>query len=86
VPALLSGSVLVEQVFGVRGLGLLAWEALAARDQLLLLGVTTLGALLTLAGVVAADLALPLLDPRLRGDPGDGPREPDMVAGAGDSA
>ena len=66
VPALLSGSVLVEQVFGVRGLGLLGYEALLARDYPMLMGLVTVSALLTLAGVLAADLAYGLLDPRLR--------------------
>ena len=66
LPALLSGSVIVEQVFGVHGLGLLGFDAVLARDYPVLLGLTTLGALVTLAGVLAADAAYGLLDPRLR--------------------
>lgn len=66
VPALLSGSVLIEEVFGVRGLGMLGFEALQARDYPTLMALTTLGAVLTLAGVLIADSAYGLLDPRLR--------------------
>jgi peptide/nickel transport system permease protein len=67
LPALLSASVIVEQVFGLPGLGRLAFDAVLARDVPLLLGLTTLGALLTLAAVLAADIAYGLADPRLRG-------------------
>jgi peptide/nickel transport system permease protein len=66
LPALLSGSVIVEQVFGIRGLGLLGFDAVVSRDYPVLLGLTMLGAAITLAGVLAADLAYRWLDPRLR--------------------
>ena len=66
VPALLSGSVLVEQVFGVRGIGMLGYEALLSRDYPMLMALTTLAALCTLCGVLVADAAYGLLDPRLR--------------------
>jgi peptide/nickel transport system permease protein len=68
VPALLSGSVVVEQVFGVRGLGLLGYQAVLARDYPTLMALTTLGALFTLGGVLVADAAYGLLDPRLRAE------------------
>jgi peptide/nickel transport system permease protein len=66
LPALLSGSVIIEQVFGLRGLGALGYDAVLARDYPLLLGLTTVGALATLLGVLAADFTYGLLDPRLR--------------------
>lgn len=66
LPALLSGSVIVEQVFGIRGLGLLGFDAVLARDYPTLLGLTMLGAVLTLAGVLAADAGYGLIDPRLK--------------------
>ncbi len=66
VPALLSGVVLVEAIFGIPGLGLLATDALAARDQPVLLGLVLFGALLTIVSSALVDLAAPWLDPRLR--------------------
>lgn len=66
LPALLSGSIVVEQVFGVRGLGLLAFDAVLQRDYPTLLGLTTLGAVVTLVAVLMVDAAYGLLDPRLR--------------------
>jgi peptide/nickel transport system permease protein len=66
LPALLSGSVIIEQAFGIRGLGLLGFDAVLSRDYPVLLGLATLGAVITLLGVAAADLGYTLLDPRLR--------------------
>ena len=67
LPALLSASVIVEQVFGLHGIGMMAFDAVMARDVPLLLGITTVGAVATLAAVLAADLAYGLVDPRLKG-------------------
>jgi peptide/nickel transport system permease protein len=64
--ALLSGSILIEQVFGIHGLGLLAFDAVLQRDYPTLLGLTTLGAGLTLFCVLVVDAAYGRLDPRLR--------------------
>jgi peptide/nickel transport system permease protein len=67
VPALLGMSVIVEQVFGLHGIGLMAFDAVLTRDVPLLLALTTVGAVATLAGVLFADVAYGLVDPRLRG-------------------
>lgn len=65
LPALLSGVVLVESIFGVPGLGLLAFDALAARDVPTLLGLVLVGAAITIGCTLAVDLVAPRLDPRL---------------------
>ena len=67
LPALLSAAVIVEQVFGLHGIGMMAFDAVMSRDVPLLLGITTVGAVATLAAVLAADVAYGLVDPRLRG-------------------
>ncbi|HEX4458120.1 MAG TPA: ABC transporter permease [Polyangia bacterium] len=67
LPALVSAAVVVEQIFGLHGIGHLAFDAVLARDAPLLLAITTFGALLTLTCVFAADVAYGLVDPRLRG-------------------
>ena len=66
VPALLSGSVVVERIFGLHGVGMLGCDALLDRDYPTLMALTTLAALLTVAGSLAADAGAWLLDPRLR--------------------
>jgi peptide/nickel transport system permease protein len=65
LPALLSGAVLVEAVFGVPGLGLLAVDALAARDYPVQLGLVVMGAAITLTCTLLVDLVAPTIDPRL---------------------
>ena len=57
LPALVGGSVIVETVFSIPGLGRLFVEAAFQRDLPVLLGLTLLSGAATLAGIVAADLA-----------------------------
>ena len=68
LPGLLSGVVLVEALLGLPGLGLLAFDALANRDQPLLLGLVLVGAMVTIGCNLVVDLIAPYLDPRLRED------------------
>ena len=67
LPALLSAGVIVEQVFGLHGIGMMAFDAVMTRDVPLLLGITTVGAVATLVAVFAADVAYGVVDPRLKG-------------------
>ena len=62
---LFGGSVVVETVFGIPGLGRLAYEAVAGRDTLLLVGVVLAGTVVVIAANLAADLVLVRLDPRI---------------------
>lgn len=66
VPLLIGGSVIIESIFALPGLGLLFYEAIMARDYPLVMGALVLGAVLTLAGNMLADLAYGLADPRVR--------------------
>lgn len=66
LPALLSGSVIVEQIFAWPGLGRLYFDAVLARDYPLILGLTFVTALATLAATLAADLLYAAADPRVR--------------------
>jgi peptide/nickel transport system permease protein len=68
LPALLSGSVIAEQVFGLPGLGVLGLDAVLERDYPVILGLTSLAAGITLVSVLASDLLQRKLDPRLRDD------------------
>jgi len=65
VGALIGGSVIVESVFAWPGLGMLAFEALFARDLNLLLGIFLLSALLVVAVNLIVDIVYSLLDPRI---------------------
>ncbi len=65
VGALIGGSVIVESVFAWPGLGMLAFEALFARDLNLLLGIFLLSALLVVAINLVVDIIYSFLDPRI---------------------
>lgn len=66
LPHLVGGSVIVERVFGIQGMGLLAFDAISTRDYPTLMAATTLGALATVLSVLAADLLAARADPRVR--------------------
>lgn len=66
---LLGGSVVVESVFAVPGLGRLAHEAVVQRDTPLLLGVILTGAGLVVAVNLAVDILYAWIDPRVRVGP-----------------
>ncbi|MGH7717243.1 MAG: ABC transporter permease [Gemmatimonadaceae bacterium] len=66
LPGVLAGSVFVETVFAWPGMGRLMVTSILARDYPLVMGATVLFAGAVVLSNLAADLALPLLDPRRR--------------------
>lgn len=64
LPGVVAGSVFVEAVFAWPGMGRLMLNAIAARDYPVVMGATIIYAGLVIVANLAADLALPLLDPR----------------------
>jgi peptide/nickel transport system permease protein len=64
LPGVVAGSIFVESVFAWPGMGRLMVTAIAARDYPVVLGATVWYAALVIFANLAADLALPLLDPR----------------------
>jgi len=66
LPALLAGSVLIERIFNLPGMGQLLYDAALTRDWPVVIIVVLLNGLLTAAGLLLADLAYALADPRVR--------------------
>ncbi|MEO1368056.1 MAG: ABC transporter permease [Acidobacteriota bacterium] len=66
LPALLSGTVVLEVVFAWPGLGTAVYTAILQRDYPVVLAATALSGVLVLAGSFLADLAHAWLDPRVR--------------------
>ncbi len=66
IPGLIGGSVIVEYLFSLPGMGRLFYEAILARDYTVVMGITVIGAVLTLLGNLIADLAYAWADPRIR--------------------
>jgi peptide/nickel transport system permease protein len=65
VGSLLGGTVVVESVYAWPGLGLLAFQALFARDLNLIMGILFLSTCLVIVVNLAVDLVYTLLDPRI---------------------
>lgn len=65
LPGLVSGSVIIETIFSLPGVGLLAYEAVLARDYPILMAIFTVSSLLTLVGILLSDMLLTLVDPRI---------------------
>ncbi len=65
LPAMLAGSVIIEKIFSVPGMGLLAFEAVTTRDYNVVMAVATIGGLLNLVGLLLADIVYAIVDPRI---------------------
>jgi peptide/nickel transport system permease protein len=68
VPTLLSGSVVVETIFAIPGIGRLALQGALSRDYPVVMTMTVLGAALIVVSNLLTDLSYALLDPRIRYD------------------
>lgn len=66
ISLLLAGSLLIERVFNIQGMGLLFFEAIQARDYPVVMGLTVIGAVLLLLGNLLSDICVALVDPRVR--------------------
>ena len=66
IPRLVGGSLLVEEIFGVPGLGSLMFQSVLARDLPVVLALTLLSGATTLAAMTGADVLAAWIDPRSR--------------------
>jgi peptide/nickel transport system permease protein len=65
LPALIGGSVIIETIFSIPGLGQLGYESVRARDYPTIMALYSVSAVLTLVGILISDLLLVLVDPRI---------------------
>jgi peptide/nickel transport system permease protein len=66
VPGLIGGSVIMESLFALPGMGKLFYDAVMMRDYPVIMALLTLGAVLTLVGNILADMGYAWADPRVR--------------------
>ena len=66
VPGLIGGSVIFENIFGIPGMGQLFYMSVMTRDYPLVMGILTIGAILTLLGNLLSDIGYIVADPRIR--------------------
>ena len=68
LPGLLAGSVIVESLFSIEGMGKLVVEDVKGRDREMVLSLTLISGVLTLIGYLIADFCYALADPRVSYD------------------
>jgi peptide/nickel transport system permease protein len=66
LPGIIGGSVIMETVFGIPGMGQLLYQAVFSRDYNLAMGILVPAAVLTMLGNFLADIGYALADPRVR--------------------
>ncbi|MHC5021443.1 MAG: ABC transporter permease [Planctomycetota bacterium] len=65
LPALISGSVILERIFNWPGIGRLFFEGILARDYPLVMALSFISAVLVLIGTLISDLLYAVVDPRI---------------------
>jgi peptide/nickel transport system permease protein len=65
LPAAIGGSVIIESIFSIPGIGQLGFESILARDYPVIMAIATISAFLTLVGILVSDLLYVLVDPRI---------------------
>ena len=66
IPGLIGGSVIFESLFAIPGMGKLFYDGVMMRDYPVIMGILSIGAVLTLIGNLIADISYALVDPRIR--------------------
>lgn len=65
LPFLVGGSVIIEYIFSIPGMGKLAFDAVLEREYDLVMVTLMLSAILTLLGILLSDILYALVDPRV---------------------
>ncbi|MGE3523067.1 MAG: ABC transporter permease [Candidatus Dadabacteria bacterium] len=65
LPAMIGGSVIIETIFSIPGIGQLGFESVLARDYPMIMAIATISAFLTLLGILISDIVYVLVDPRI---------------------
>ena len=68
LPGLIAGAVVVETIFGIPGMGKLTIDAINARDREVVLATTLVAGVLSLIGILIADICYAIADPRVSYD------------------
>ena len=68
LPGLIGGSVIIETIFNIPGMGRLGFNAVLARDYPVIMAVATVSAVLTLFGILLSDILYAVVDPRIKYD------------------
>lgn len=61
----LAGSIIIESIFNLDGIGLLSYQSILARDYNVIMGITFLSSVLLMLGRIFSDIIYVLIDPRI---------------------
>ena len=65
LPGMFGGSVIIESIFSIPGMGQLGFEAVLSRDYPVVMAIATISAFLTLFGLLVSDILYVWADPRI---------------------
>ena len=65
LPGMVAGSVFIETIFTIPGMGFVAFQSVIVRDYPMAMALFTIGGALSLAGILVADILLKAVDPRI---------------------
>lgn len=65
LPALIGGSVIIETIFSIPGIGQLGFQSVLARDYPVVIALFAASSFLTIIGILLSDIALAWVDPRI---------------------
>jgi peptide/nickel transport system permease protein len=68
LPVLISGSVVIEVIFNIPGMGLFLYDSINLRDYNAVMAILVIASLLTLLGILVSDLSYAVADPRISFD------------------
>lgn len=66
LPILIGGSIIVETVFEIPGMGRYAFQGLINREYNVIMATTLFSALMTILGILLSDITYAIVDPRIR--------------------
>ena len=65
LPVIIGGSVVIEYIFGIDGMGKWMFESITNNDYNVVITVSMFSAILTLVGILISDLLYAVVDPRI---------------------
>ena len=65
LPAMLGGSIIIESIFTIPGMGKLGFDAILSRDYPVVMAISTIAAFLTLFGLLISDICYALVNPTI---------------------
>ena len=64
-PLMISGSVVIEVIFNIPGMGRIAFDSIVARNYPVLYTIFIFSAILTMTGILISDILYAVVDPRI---------------------